>query len=637
MVYNIKCMAIFKIGFVSAVQKTVFLLKTTFYWEPAARGSGRTEQKRNENLDIIKTENLCYDYILRDDDGNIIEQSTALRNVSLGVPEGQFLAVLGHNGCGKSTLAKHFNAILTPTSGKVTVDGIDTADEDRLFDIRQTVGMVFQNPDNQLVATIVEEDVAFAPENLGVPPEEIRVRVDDALKQVDMYEFREHAPHQLSGGQKQRIAIAGIIAMQPRCIVMDEPTAMLDPKGRREVMKTIKRLNKEQGITVILITHYMDEAAQADRVVVMDKGSVLMDDVPRRIFARADELRAVGLDVPQVTELCGMLRKSGVDISEEIIFEDECAEAIEMLPLKRKTADMTKTVNAKIAGGGEEAARLEDLTYKYSIGTPFEKTAVDNVNLTVNKAEFVGIIGHTGSGKSTLIQHFNGLVKPTSGLVFIDGKDIWGKDVNIRDIRFKVGIVFQYSEHQLFEETVAKDIAYGPKNMGLTGDELDARVKAAAESMGISHLLEKSPFELSGGQQRRVALAGVLAMDPEVLILDEPAAGLDPKGRDKILSLIKRYHEQSGKTVLLVSHSMEDIVKFATKVLVMNKGKVFCYDDTDKVFERTDDLVKIGLDVPQITRLSHRLREKGIDIGNDIYTTDRAAQRLLSLIKGQDK
>lgn len=281
--------------------------------------------------------------------------------------------------------------------------------------------------------------------------------------------------------------------------------------------------------------------------------------------------------------------------------------------------------------------KTRELTYVYGEGTPFRKIAVDNVSLEIEEGDFAGVIGHTGSGKSTLIQHFNGLVKPTSGLVFIDGKDIWGKDVNIRDIRFKVGIVFQYSEHQLFEETVAKDIAYGPKNMGLTGDELDARVNAAAESMGISHLLEKSPFELSGGQQRRVALAGVLAMDPEVLILDEPAAGLDPKGRDKILSLIKRYHEQSGKTVLLVSHSMEDIVKFATKVLVMNKGKVFCYDETDKVFERTDDLVKIGLDVPQITRLSHRLREKGIDIGNDIYTTDRAAQRLLSLIKGQDK
>ena len=243
-------------------------------------------------MDIITVENLCFDYVTEDDNGNVTERNSVLKNVNLTVPEGQFLAVLGHNGCGKSTLAKHFNAILAPTEGKVTVCGMDTADEDKLYDIRQSVGMVFQNPDNQLVATIVEEDVAFAPENLGVEPKEIRRRVDEALKQVDMYEFREHAPHQLSGGQKQRVAIAGIIAMQPRCIVMDEPTAMLDPKGRREVMKTIKELNREKGITVILITHYMDEAAQADRVVVMDEGHIIMDDVPRKVFARADELRS---------------------------------------------------------------------------------------------------------------------------------------------------------------------------------------------------------------------------------------------------------------------------------------------------------------------------------------------------------
>lgn len=586
-------------------------------------------------MDIIKVENLCFDYVNTDENDKVIEKTTVLKNINLTIPEGQFVAVLGHNGCGKSTLAKHFNAILTPTSGKVTVNGIDTSDEERLYDIRQSVGMVFQNPDNQLVATIVEEDVAFAPENLGVPPKEIRERVDNALKQVDMYEFREHAPHQLSGGQKQRVAIAGIIAMQPRCIVMDEPTAMLDPKGRREVMKTIKRLNSEQGITVILITHYMDEAAQADRVVVMDDGSVLMDDVPRKIFARADELRAVGLDVPQVTELCGLLRKNGVDISKEIIFEDECADAILALHPKKTTAEISKKPSSPVSEKEKPlAVKLENLTYKYSVGTPFEKVAVDNINLAIEQGEFVGIIGHTGSGKSTLIQHLNGLIKPFSGTVFIENRDIWGKDVKIRDIRFKVGIVFQYSEHQLFEETVAKDIAYGPKNMGLLDEDAEKRVREAAESMGIVHLLEKSPFELSGGQQRRVALAGVLAMDPDILILDEPAAGLDPKGRDKILNLIKKYHENSGKTILLVSHSMEDIVKFASKVLVMNKGSLFCYDDTDKVFERTDDLVKIGLDVPQVTRLSHKLLEKGIDIGNDIYTTERAAERLLSLIKG---
>ena len=586
---------------------------------------------------IIEVENLCFDYVTHDDDGNVTERTEVLKNVSMTVPEGQFLAVLGHNGCGKSTLAKHFNAILTPTSGKVTVAGIDTADEERLFDIRQTVGMVFQNPDNQLVATIVEEDVAFAPENLGVPPEEIRRRVDDALKQVDMYEFREHSPHQLSGGQKQRVAIAGIIAMQPRCIVMDEPTAMLDPKGRREVMKTIKYLNREKGKTVVLITHYMDEAAQADRVVVMDGGKIIMDDVPRKIFSQAQRLRAVGLDVPQVTELCCMLREHGVDISDEIIFEQECADAIAKLPLKSRTAQIGPKPLQTEETEKDIVAAVKSLTYKYSVGTPFEKTAVDSVNLDIERGEFVGIIGHTGSGKSTLIQHLNGLIKPTSGEVIIDGTNIWDKGVNIRDIRFRVGIVFQYSEHQLFEETVAKDIAYGPTNMGLSEEEVHKRVHDAAKAMDIVHLLDRSPFELSGGQQRRVALAGVLAMEPQVLILDEPAAGLDPKGRDKILGQIKRYHEQSGRTILLVSHSMEDIVKYATKVLVMNKGKLFCYDDTDRVFERTDELAKIGLDVPQITRMSHILKEKGIDIGNDIYTTQRAAERLLSIIKGKNK
>lgn len=588
-------------------------------------------------MNIIEVENLSFDYITRDEEGNITERTNVLKNLNLTVPQGQFLAVLGHNGCGKSTLAKHFNAILTPTEGRVTVDGIDTADEDRLFDVRQTVGMVFQNPDNQLVATIVEEDVAFAPENLGVPPEEIRQRVDSALKQVDMYEYREHAPHQLSGGQKQRIAIAGIIAMQPRCIVMDEPTAMLDPKGRREVMQTIKRLNKEKGITVILITHYMEEAAQADRVVVMDKGRIIMDDIPQKVFSREDELEAVGLDVPQVTELANKLRKGGVDISPEIIYERQCAEAIAALPKNGELHLPQRVQLDERKKDTDGIIETKGLTYKYSVGTPFEKTAVDHVSLSVKKGEFVGIIGHTGSGKSTLIQHLNGLIKPTSGEVLIDGTDIWGKNVNIRDIRFKVGIVFQYSEHQLFEDTVEKDIAYGPKNMGLAEEEISRRVSEAAEIMGITHLLQRSPFELSGGQQRRAALAGVLAMDPEVLILDEPAAGLDPKGRDKILGMIKQYHEKYGKTILLVSHSMEDIVKYATKVLVMNKAKLFCYDDTDRVFERTDELAKIGLDVPQITRMSHILKELGTDIGNDIYTTDRAAQRLLALIKGQDK
>lgn len=254
-----------------------------------------------------------------------------LEGVSLDVRPGEFVAVLGHNGSGKSTLAKHFNAILLPTSGTVFVDGIDTKEEDRLYDIRQTAGMVFQNPDNQLVATIVEEDVAFALENLGVPPEEIRRRVDESLKAVGMYEYREHSPHQLSGGQKQRVAIAGIIAMRPKCIVLDEPTAMLDPQGRREVLRTIRELGNQFGITVVLITHYMDEAAGADRVVVMDEGRILMDAAPRQVFARVEELRAVELDVPQPTELCHLLRKAGVPLPEDVLTVEECVSALSLL------------------------------------------------------------------------------------------------------------------------------------------------------------------------------------------------------------------------------------------------------------------------------------------------------------------
>ena len=254
-----------------------------------------------------------------------------LRGIDLTVQQGEFVAVLGHNGSGKSTLAKHINAILLPTSGKVLVDGIDTADDEKLFELRQRAGMVFQNPDNQIVSSIVEEDVAFALENLGVPYEEMRRRVDESLKAVNMYEYRLHSPSQLSGGQKQRIAIAGVIAMEPRCIILDEPTAMLDPQGRREVMATIHRMNKEKGITILLITHYMDEAAQCDRVVVMDKGSVVMDDVPRKVFSQVEKVKEIGLDVPQVTELAWELRKAGCDIPQDILTEDECADAIEKL------------------------------------------------------------------------------------------------------------------------------------------------------------------------------------------------------------------------------------------------------------------------------------------------------------------
>ena len=278
---------------------------------------------------IIKTEDLHFSYPAAEGVTPVV-----LDGVSLSIEEGSFVAVLGHNGCGKSTLAKHMNAILLPSGGTVYVDGIDTADDSRLLDIRRAVGMVFQNPDNQIVANVVEEDVAFAPENLGVPPAEIRQRVDDALKAVNMYDHREHAPHLLSGGQKQRVAIAGVIAMRPRCIVLDEPTAMLDPIGRKDVLRTIKELNRTRGVTVVLITHHMDEAAQADRLIVMAKGRVVADGAPKAVFSRVEELRKVGLTVPQTTQLLWELRQAGYNVPLDALSDEECAQALYSLLMK---------------------------------------------------------------------------------------------------------------------------------------------------------------------------------------------------------------------------------------------------------------------------------------------------------------
>lgn len=273
---------------------------------------------------MIKCDNVSFKYRANEEE----EERYAVNGVNFEVEKGEFLVILGHNGSGKSTIAKHMNALLVPSEGTVIVDNLNTLDPNNLWEIRSVSGMVFQNPDNQLVATIVEEDVAFGPENLGVAPEEIRSRVDESLKKVGMYEYRRHAPHLLSGGQKQRVAIAGVLAMKPKCIIFDEPTAMLDPSGRKEVLKNIKEINKNYGITIVLITHYMDEAAQADRVIVMDDGKIILEGKPREVFSNVKQMKDIGLDVPQVTELCYELKNSGININTNILNVDEMVNAI---------------------------------------------------------------------------------------------------------------------------------------------------------------------------------------------------------------------------------------------------------------------------------------------------------------------
>jgi len=291
------------------------------------------------------------------------------------------------------------------------------------------------------------------------------------------------------------------------------------------------------------------------------------------------------------------------------------------------------------AVGGRKKVTLlktENLKYVYSAGTPSEHVALENINIELERGELVGVIGGTGSGKSTLMQHFNGLLKPAEGKVFVDGQDIWSGEVNLRDIRFKVGLVFQYPEYQLFEDTVRKDISYGPKNMGIEGEELEARVREAASFVGITEeMLNKSPFELSGGEKRRVAIAGVLAMRPEILILDEPTAGLDPKGRESILTQIKEYHEKTGGLVLIVSHSMEDIAKYATKALVMSDAKVYMYDDVEKVFAHAEELSEIGLAAPQISRVFSELAKSGCKVNANVYTVEGALREIKTAMEGR--
>lgn len=578
---------------------------------------------------MIKAEDITFEYIRRDAEGNVLEIETALNHVNLHIKKGEFVAILGHNGSGKSTFAKHVNAIFSPGGGTMYVDGSDTSDLSKLYEIRQKAGMVFQNPDNQIIATVVDEDVAFGPENIGIPTGKIRKRVEQALKSVHMWHCRKDSPNKLSGGQKQRVAIAGIMAMEPECIVLDEPTAMLDPGGREDVINTVKHLNKEKHITILLITHNMDETIDADRVVVMDHGQVQLCGTPMEVFSHVEELSAIGLEVPFATRIAHQLKKVGIPLSNSILREEELVTELEQIisDWKIDKEVLTDGQGAFAKGmvkpkryqaptpaelAGESSLILDHVSYIYSQGTLYEKAAIQNVNLTFTKGEFVGIVGHTGSGKSTLIQHLNGLLKPTEGTVYYCGEDICGKEFSLKKLRSKVGLSFQYPEHQLFENTVYEDVAFGPRNLGWEELKIEQSSYDAIKLVGLpDDCYDMSPFQLSGGQKRRVAIAGVLAMEPEYLVLDEPTAGLDPKGRDEILGQIQRICREKGITVILVSHSMEDIAQYVDRVIVINDGEIVYNDVPARVFAHSKELAEMGLAAPKVTTLMKHLQDRG--------------------------
>ena len=585
-------------------------------------------------MSMIKTDNLIFEYAKRDEEGNIIGSFRAIDEVNLDIEPGQFIAILGHNGSGKSTLAKHMNAILTPTEGAMWVDGKNTKKEENIWDVRQTAGMVFQNPDNQIIGTVVEEDVGFGPENIGVPTDEIWQRVEESLSAVGMIEYRHHSPNKLSGGQKQRVAIAGVVAMRPKCIVLDEPTAMLDPNGRKEVLRTVEQLRKKEKVTVILITHYMEEVIGADRVIVMDKGHIVMDGTTKEIFSQVERLKELRLDVPQVTLLAYELKKKGLSIADGILTTEELVKELETC--NRKTEHSNKIRIEKVVATDkkkEPIIKIEHLNYVYSPGTAYEKQALKDINLEIHEGEFLGVIGHTGSGKSTLIQHLNGLLKATDGSLLYQGENIYQEGYQLKNLRNQVGLVFQYPEHQLFEADVLSDVCFGPKNQGLSTEECTKRAKEALELVGLSEkYYEYSPFDLSGGQKRRVAIAGVLAMKPKVLVLDEPTAGLDPKGRDEILDQIAYLQKQENLTVVLVSHSMEDIAKYVDRIVVMNRGTKMYDTQPKEVFSYYKELEKVGLSAPQVTYIMHELCKKGMAVSTKATTIAEATEEILKAL-----
>lgn len=599
-----------------------------------------------EDRTVIRAEQVRFQYKKRDVDGNVIATEEILKGVDLTIKKGEFIALLGRNGSGKTTFSKQLNAILRPSEGTVTVDEMGTKDADKLYEIRQRVGMVFQNPDNQMVAANVEEEVAFGPENLGMESDTIVARVKQALEQVRMWKRRKTAPNHLSGGQKQRIAIAGILAMHPDYIVLDEPTAMLDPKGRKEVMEALQRLNQEQEMTVILITHDMEEAALASRVILLADGQMRFDGRPEKFFGADALLAEMGMEAPlsyRVRKLIdsdvfekkigdARVEEATIDKREKVAEYDKTGrewEASSELVDKKKN----KKAEAETDEKNQDLLSLQHVSYIYSPGTAYEKVALDDVNLSLGKGEIVGLAGHTGSGKSTMIQLLNGLLKPTSGTVTFEGKDIHAKGYSGNYLRSKVGMVFQYPEHQMICDTVWEDVAFGPSKQGLTGEACETRVEEALRFVDLPEkYYQASPLQLSGGQKRRVAIAGVLAMHPEYIILDEPAAGLDAAGKREIFDRIRRMSREQGIGVLLVSHSMEDLAEYADRIIVLDDGKKILDDRPAQIFAKRETLADCGLDVPEAVKFADRLRAEGYAIPQTVIREEELLETLRACV-----
>ena len=612
-------------------------------------------------MEVLKFDNVRFSYTepQQDDAHDVFAEDAlfAVDGVNLSVEEGEFVAVLGHNGSGKSTLARLTNGLLAPTEGNVSVMGMDVGETKKLFEIRKQVGIVFQNPDNQTVASIVEDDIAFGPENVGLPREEIGKRIDFALQAVGMQDYRHATTERLSGGQKQRIAIAGVLALKPRIMILDESTAMLDPRGRKEVMDVVLRLNKEEKITVLLITHFPEEALLADRAIVMHQGKIVMEGAPEDVLSDEKRLEEYALKLPRSLRICQALKQSGLPVENGMnayMVAQNIQKALQNANVTELSNTLQKQEKQETDG---EVGRVvcKNLTHVYNPKSAFATYALNGVDLEIFPGNFFGIIGHTGSGKSTFVQHLNALIKtptaekkykpkkpkkgkptPPQTVLRVNGFDLTDKKTDFKALRSKVGMVFQYPEYQLFAETVFEDVAFGLKNFigELSKEETEKAVRAALEAVGLRYeeVKDKSPFELSGGQKRRVAIAGVIVTKPEILVLDEPAAGLDPLGKEEIMSVLHAIHNDWCKTVVIVSHDMDEIAENCNRAAVFSEGKVLLCDTPKQLFAQGERLKSLGLDVPFTATLVEELSALGIKIDCD-YTMANFLRKMLEYAK----
>jgi energy-coupling factor transporter ATPase len=542
---------------------------------------------------FILLNNITFSYQEKENPNSFI-----LKDLNLSIEKGEFVALIGQNGSGKSTLGKLLNALLIPDSGDVFINDMNTREPINHPFIRSQVGMVFQRPQDQIVATTVAEDVAFGPGNLGLLPKEIRQRVCNALALTDLTLFDERPSYLLSAGETQRVALAGVLAMQASCVIFDETTAMLDPSGREMVMAQAKSLNNN-GTTIILITHLMEEAAQAKRVLVLHQGNLVFDDSPAQVFSSLVRIRSFGLDLPPAALSANILGNFFSSLPKNILHENELLNALPKYSGRERHAE--KKANEKEENN--YCIEVTDLSHTYLKDTPLAHQALEKCNLKVTRSSTHGLIGSTGSGKSTLLQHLNGLISPQSGSVKVLDQSLADPGLNLKVLRHSVGLAFQQPEDQIFEQYVGDEIAFAARNFSIPGKIADI-VRSAMQAVGLDFVLFKDRLTstLSGGERRKVALASILAGQPKILLLDEPMAGMDPISRNEITTHLKELMKKKI-TLVISTHQFDNVIELMDRITVMKNGRDLLHGTPGKVFANERIMESSGIKAPLIMKI----------------------------------